>query len=56
MKGCAWGGIWQDEMGPHPDESSVPYRKPESLGNDTHPCRQERVNTRNTETKMHIAD
>lgn len=54
--GLCWGGIWQNEMGPHPGESSVPCRKPESLSNDSHPCRKERVNTRNNETKMHISD
>lgn len=59
--GCGCGGLCMgknlaNEMGLHPGESSVPCRKPESLSNDSHPCRKERVNTRNNQTKMHISD
>lgn len=29
------GGVWPDEKGPDPDESSVPCRRPEPLSNDS---------------------
>lgn len=47
-RGCGRGGAWQNEVGPQPGEASGLCRKPESHSNDSHPCRKERINTRDS--------